>query len=872
MTNLNTVVATKVSQEDDTTSQYPQVSFTHTVSGVMCMTKIYSYDVDNNKLNKDSSGSPSPIDGMFHRIDDISLDDLFDKFSAFTEKDALIHGVIKNHEEMGICIKGHPKPGCMSRTKDNFSYPDNALMLFDHDPSDRGIKISSISEFMSILESTDLQLKNCAYVSKSSASSGIRLKGKGGPLKGGAGVHLYMVIPGEQLKPYADILFKKLILKGHGHISISKNGRKYVRTIFDAAVHSPERLDFVAPAIVEPPLTIDQVKHKPRPGSAIDGTLLAELTPEEDVEYKKICDKLLNDAECAAFKVRLEYAKEQSKITDIPTTKLVEYYNMGDKSEIDFDHPLTNDDGTPFRFSDVIANPDDYKNLSMRDPFDPADGPSKAQLYINDNGTIVLNSFAHGGTVYKMYQNGELYTGKTLTFKQPLLGSLPLDEFGNVSRLINQYGDIIRYPNGREDYNTKSWLIYDGKGWRSNTDSSMERLALTTVESIKKENPGIHGENALTSFVKKSRKVNHIKKILEAASWKEEIQFNGADVDNDPMLIGTLNGVVDLETGEIIQNSQEYLITKRVNASFDEGAECPNWDRFLNRITGEDQEMIEYLNLLTSYFLTGKTNEHALFIIHGPGANGKTTWVECIQAIMGEYASQMPVESLSYTKSNAIDDNLARTRGSRLTVTSEIKKGARLNEPLIKQLTGGERVTARQMFKGSTEYKPTAKFVMVVNDLPEITGSDAAMARRMQVIPFTQVIQPNEEDKFFADKLKGEYDAIFTRAVKMCPEWIKFGLIAPQKIVDASADYVESKDSFGLWKKEYLSDDACIKDFTSSQDLNDSLEAWNCESSVGVLDTNTFYSSLKDVEGVVNCRKTVDGKQVRGYSGVKLAT
>ena len=869
MTNLNTVVAIKAHQEDDTTSQYPQVSFTCVVSETMYMTKKYSYDADNNKLNKDSSGSPSPVDGMFNRADNVSLDDLFDKFSFFTEKDALIHGVIKDHEEMGICIKDHPRPGCMSRTKDNFSYPDNALMLFDHDPSDRGAKISSISEFMNILELIDPQLKNCAYVSKSSASSGIKLAGE---LlnKGDTGVHLYMVISGEQLKPYADILFKRIILNGYGHISISKDGRRHVRTIFDAAVHSPERLDFVAPAIVESPLTIDQVKHKPRPGGVIDGALLTELTPEEDEKYQKICNNLLSDAEYAALEIRLKHAKKQSDITGIPVTKLVECYNMGDKSEIDFDHPLTKDDDTQFSFSDVIDNPDDYKNLSMRDPFDPADGPSKAQLYINDNGTIVLNSFAHGGTVYKMYQNGELYTGKTLTFKQPLLGSLPLDEFGNVSRLINQYGDIIRYPNGREDYNTKSWLIYDGKGWRSNTDSSMERLALTTVESIKKENPGIHGENALTSFVKKSRKVNHIKKILEAASWKEEIQFNGADVDNDPMLIGALNGVVDLETGEIIQNSQEYLITKRVNASFDEEAECPNWDRFLNRITGEDQKMIEYLNLLTSYFLTGKTNEHTLFIIHGPGANGKTTWVECIQDIMGEYASQMPVESLSYTKSNAIDDNLARTRGSRLTVTSEIKKGARLNEPLIKQLTGGERVTARQMFKGSTEYKPTAKFVMVVNDLPEITGSDDAMARRMQVIPFAQVIQPDEEDKFLSDKLKGEYDAIFTRAVLMCPEWLKYGLASPKSIVEASSNYVQSKDVFKQWKNECLRVDVVSKDFTGSIKLLESHKTWCNEHLLNAIDVNTFHSRMKECTGNSSTTKAVASVRVRGYKGVKL--
>jgi P4 family phage/plasmid primase-like protien len=449
--------------------------------------------------------------------------------------------------------------------------------------------------------------------------------------------------------------------------------------------------------------------------------------------------------------------------------------------------------------------------------------------------------------------------------------NIPLDELGNTTRLIIQYGDVIRYPSSSDDYNIKNWLVYDGLGWHQNIDGSAERLALKVVDSIAGENRGVYGKDELERHVKRSRKVCHVKNILEGASWKEEVKINVDDVDNDPMLIGTLNGVVDLETGEIIQNSKEYFSTKRVNTSFNKEAECPNWDRFLKRITGENQDMIKYLNLLISYLLTGKTNEHKLFIIHGSGSNGKTTWVRCIQEILGEYASQIPVESLSYTKSNAIDDNLSRTKGSRLTVTSEIKRGARLNEPLVKQLTGGDKITAREMHKGSLEYKPTSKFIMVVNDLPEITGSDSAMAKRVKVIPFSQVIHSDEEDKYLADKLRGEYDAIFTRAVLMCPEWRQFGLIEPNKIVEASSDYVESKDVFKQWKNESFITNSSSEDFVGSDELMKSHRAWCNERSLNALDVNTFYSRLKDCTGVIKSKKTTAGVQVRGYKGIKLA-
>jgi len=867
MINLSELEATEAHQADTIIIQdYPLVSFTTVSSEALYMTKTYSYDQESNDLIRERAGSP--VDGMFYRVDNLSLHDLFEHFGYLTAKEALIHGTIKDHEQVCICTKDQPIDGCMTRTKDNFSYPDNALMLLDHDPSDRGYKISSADNFVDALELIDPQLKSCAYFYKSSASSGIRLNGK--LLNDNTGIHVYLVIPGGQLKSYAEILFKRCILNDLGHIFISKNGRKYIRTIFDAAVHGPERIDYIAPAIINKPLEIDEPVSSSRPGNSIDGSLLSRLTPEEEVSYQDKRKKLLSDAEDDAFDVLYKYVKDQSKTTGIAAERLMRLHAMGDQGVIDFEHPLTKDNGDRFSFADVVATPDDYNNLSMRDPFDPGDGPSKAKLYINDHGTIVINSFAHGGTVYKLYQDGKLYAGNSATSKQPTLINHPLDEVGNASRLIEQHGDFIRYPSGLDDYNVKKWLIYNNTGWRNNTDGSIERLALATINSIVKEGHEIYSKTELKNHTKRSRKAAHIMNMLLVASWDEAVQIRGNDADDNPMLIGTLNGVVDLETGEIIQNSKEHFITKRVNASFDKEAKCPIWDKFLNRITGEDQDMIEYLNLLTSYLLTGKTNEHKLFIFHGPSFNGKTTWVGCIQDILGEYASQIPVESLSYTRSNAIDDNLSRTKGSRLTVTSEIKKGVRLNEPLIKQLTGGDRITARKMHKGSLEYKPASKFIMVVNDLPEITGSDKAIARRIEVVPFNQVIGPDEVDKSLPDKLKGEYDAIFTRAVLMCPEWQQHGLTQPKLVIEASTDYVESKDVFKCWKNDEVDTNASSEDFVSYDELITSHRVWCNDHSLNALNVNTFSTRLQACAGITKCKKRINSKQERGYKGVKL--
>jgi hypothetical protein len=407
--SLSELETNKTHQADSIITTYPSGDFTYVTSASTILTKRYSYDEVNKQLSR--SETIFPVSGTFARQNDIPLDGLFRDMSLITQHNAFIQGVAKDHEQVGICAKADIKDGCIARIKDNFQYPDNAFILFDHDSSDRGYTVSNVDEFISILESIDPQMQTCAYTSKSSASSGIRLDGE--MLKSNKNFHLYMVIPGERLKPYAEILFKRCILNDLGHIFISKNGRKYIRTIFDAAVHSPERLDFIAPAIVERPLTIDEPEIHSRPGNSIDGSLLSSLTPEEELSYQDKRKKLLSDAEDDAFDVLYNYVKGQSKTTGIAAERLMRFHAMGDQGVIDFGHPLTKDDGTQFSFADVVADPGEYKNLSMPDPFDPADGPSKAQLYVNDNGTIVINSFAHGSTVYKLHQDGKLYTGKT---------------------------------------------------------------------------------------------------------------------------------------------------------------------------------------------------------------------------------------------------------------------------------------------------------------------------------------------------------------------------------------------------------------------------------------------------------------------------
>ena len=400
--------------------QYPLVSFTLVTSNSNPMTKSYAWSVQSNSLDKSKCGNL--IDGTFDRID-ASLDILLDKMEGFSSHHALIHGV-SDYKSIGVCIKDKPLQGSISRTKDNFTYPENSLLLFDYDPSVRGQTINSIENFIKIIESVDPQLKHCAYISKPSASSGITLKNK--LINNNNGFHIYFAIQGD-LQQYTKILFQKLLIKNYGHVFISASGMPQVRSIFDKTVHMPERLDFIAPAIVEDPLKINKHIYGIRPGKHINASELTTLTKNELIKYNDTYKELLNDAVDDVYAIRELYLIKRARTTGKTIEKLRVSYQLGDKGEIDFNHPLVRNDGTQFSFSEALDSEFKYHKLSMRDPFEPEYGEDKSMLFINKDGSLTVHSYCHGETSYKVTIDGSLYRC-TDNSNAPIFRTVEIDE------------------------------------------------------------------------------------------------------------------------------------------------------------------------------------------------------------------------------------------------------------------------------------------------------------------------------------------------------------------------------------------------------------------------------------------------------------
>ena len=215
--------------------------------------------------------------------------------------------------------------------------------------------------------------------------------------------------------------------------------------------------------------------------------------------------------------------------------------------------------------------------------------------------------------------------------------------------------------------------------------------------------------------------------------------------DRDPMLLGTPGGVVDLRTGELRPAAQGDFITKLTAVAPAETADCPLWLQFLKEATGDDEKLIRFLQQWAGYCLTGDTREHALLFVYGPGGNGKSVWLNTIAGILADYAKNAAMETFTASQNDRHPTDLAMLKGARMVCASETEEGRAWAEVRIKQLTGGDTISARFMRQDFFEFRPQFKLTVIGNHKPLLRNVDDAAKRRFNVVPFTR--KPAKPDK-----------------------------------------------------------------------------------------------------------------------------
>ncbi len=373
-----------------------------------------------------------------------------------------------------------------------------------------------------------------------------------------------------------------------------------------------------------------------------------------------------------------------------------------------------------------------------------------------------------------------------------------LTDLGNAERLVHNCGCDILYCHV-----WKSWLIWDGKRWNVDKSDRIKQLAKDVVRSIYAEAELVSDSSKRREIAKHAIKSESSRSLTAMVSLAEsEVPIRPEDLDQNPWLFNCENDTLDLQTGKLRAHKREDYITKMTPVAYHPEATHQLWDEFLDRVLDGDQELISFFQRAIGYSLTGLTDEQCLFILHGLGANGKTTFLQVVSEIMADYSMQTPTETLLVKGKGAIPNDVARLKGARFVTASEAEAGQRLAENLIKQMTGGDKISARFLHQEYFDIKPSHKLFLGTNHKPEIKGTDHAIWRRIRLIPFEVTIPETERDPKMLEKLLTEAVGILAWGVEGCRRWRTEGLVMPIAVKKATEGYRSEMDVIAQFVEE----------------------------------------------------------------------
>jgi putative DNA primase/helicase len=370
-------------------------------------------------------------------------------------------------------------------------------------------------------------------------------------------------------------------------------------------------------------------------------------------------------------------------------------------------------------------------------------------------------------------------------------------DLGNAERFVDSHRDRVLWCPAR-----KSFLCWDDKRYAWDERGEVVKLAHATARSIFHEAADAEDEQeqkAITKWALASQNESRINAMLSQA--RPYLAVGMEELDRDTWLINCQNGTLDLRTGRLKDHDPTDRITKIVPVDYDPEASCPRFLRFLKE-TLVDDAVIKFVKRYSGYTLTGITRERLLAILYGFGKNGKTTLVELLHEVLGDYARNTDVETLLIKKYQGVGNDVAALKGARFVSAAEVEKGRRLAESKVKQLTGRDTVTARFLFGENFDFKPEFKLWLSTNNKPVIQGTDDAIWDRIRLIPFTQRFDGYKADPKLPDKLRHEIAGVFAWMVEGCLEWQEHGLQEPKTVTDATKQYREEMDTLASFLDE----------------------------------------------------------------------
>ena len=434
-------------------------------------------------------------------------------------------------------------------------------------------------------------------------------------------------------------------------------------------------------------------------------------------------------------------------------------------------------------------------------------------------------------------------------------------DVGNVDRFTDITQQNVRYVPTLDQ-----WIGWQGERW--GPLPSIYEIARYVARSIYSE--AQQDSDSKTKTVKwglVSQGKTRLDAMVNLAKQSQPIMLSDMELDASPHLLGTGNGTVDLSSGQLLPPDRDLFLTKSTAVPYDPDAQCPRWEQFVSEIMDGNEELIGFLHRFAGYALWGGNPEQVVAILYGTGSNGKSTFVNTLQRIVGDYARQIDPSSLMaqrFRNAGGCREDLIRLYRTRLAIATESGDSDRLDEGLIKSVSGGDRLYARAPYaKRGLEFTPEFLLMLATNYKPIIKGTDHAIWRRLLLIPFERSFRDEGRNNQLATQLASEDVGILRWLVEGCVMWQQLSLDPPSKVRAATEEYRTEMDIVGDWLKE-----RCLVDppaVTLTSRLYENYKFW-CEEERIQVATKSWFGRNLEQKGFVNTWQ--GGKRAR--QGIQL--
>lgn len=480
---------------------------------------------------------------------------------------------------------------------------------------------------------------------------------------------------------------------------------------------------------------------------------------------------------------------------------------------------------------DTKRGSDTYGNLTIQRACANCIECYEPQKYEDDTSLAI--AFFKGGKVGAKEESAKVYD---------------MTDTGNAHRLYDKFGKVIKYS-----YNRKKWYFWEGKAWVLDEMGEIKKLADEVCEDLKREAWSLQDEELqeqALKFAKRTASSSAKEAMIKECQHLNDIPASPDDFDSYIDFLNCQNGIINLRNGELIPHDANFMMSKICNSEYDVKRRPPKlWLSFLNDVTAGDKDLIEYIQRCVGYSLSGSNREQCAYFLYGMGNNGKSTFLDTISDMLGGYASNaqpdtLMIQSRLGSSGGGANSDIARLKSARFVTCEEPTEGVRLNEGLLKQLTGGSKVTCRFLYGDEFEYTPEFKIWIATNHKPTVRGTDFGIWRRIKLIPFEVNIPKEKVDKNLKYKLREEFPQILAWAVEGCMKWQKDGILEPSRVSNATKEYKQEMDLIAGFVEQCIEIDYDVKEPVMASDLFSVYSRWAKANNEYEMSSKKFFTEV----------------------------